>query len=51
MLEVCEVCNKAEKRRGQKVIHLLECDRCLRGFHLDCLKPPLPAVPKVGSPQ
>ncbi len=26
---------------------MLECGGCLRGYHLDCLDPPLPAVPKV----
>ncbi len=47
--EVCEVCNKADKKRGRRFVELLECDRCLRGYHLDCLEPPLDAVPEVLS--
>ena len=39
--EVCQVCGSAE---GDT---LLECDRCLLGYHLKCLKPPLKDVPKV----
>ncbi|CAL8469764.1 g9306 [Coccomyxa elongata] len=44
--EVCEVCNRADKKRGRRFVELLECDRCLRGYHLDCLDPPLDAVPE-----
>lgn len=45
--EACEVCGKASKRAGRKEVPLLECDGCLRGYHLDCLDPPLADVPKV----
>jgi hypothetical protein len=41
------VCGKLEKRRNGRKVALLECDKCLRGFHLDCLQPPLAAVPEV----
>ena len=46
-LEVCEVCQKTYKKRGRKEVPMLECDKCLHGFHLDCLEPPLKAVPEV----
>lgn len=32
------------------LVPMLECNGCLRGFHLDCLRPPLDAVPKVCRP-
>ncbi|XP_017227606.1 origin of replication complex subunit 1A [Daucus carota subsp. sativus] len=38
-VEECRVCFKA----GRAV--MIECDDCLGGFHLKCLKPPLKAVP------
>ena len=47
-LEVCEVCEKTSKKRGRREVPMLECDQCLRGYHLDCLDPPLQAVPEVG---
>lgn len=40
--ELCEVCCK-DADQGT----MLECDVCLRGFHLKCLKPPLKSVPEV----
>lgn len=46
-LEVCEVCELTKKKRGRKEVPMLECDKCLRGYHLDCLDPPLAAVPEV----
>ncbi len=49
-LEVCEVCQVTKKRRGRKEVPMLECDKCLRGYHLDCLSPPLDAVPEVRRP-
>lgn len=45
--EPCEVCGKVNKRLGRKDVPLLECDKCLRGFHLSCLVPPLQGVPDV----
>lgn len=48
-LEVCEVCEKTSKKRGRKEVPMLECDMCLRGYHLDCLDPPLGAVPEVSN--
>ena len=42
--EVCQVCGSAECDT------LLECDKCLLGFHLSCLRPPLKDVPKVLQP-
>ncbi|KAF9675535.1 hypothetical protein SADUNF_Sadunf09G0042300 [Salix dunnii] len=39
-LEECRVCFKA----GKAV--MVECDDCLGGFHLKCLKPPLKTVPE-----
>ncbi|XP_031281563.1 origin of replication complex subunit 1B-like [Pistacia vera] len=38
-VEECRVCFKA----GRSV--MIECDDCLGGFHLKCLKPPLKQVP------
>lgn len=39
-VEECVVCFKA----GTAV--MIECDECLGGFHLKCLKPPLKEVPE-----
>ncbi|XP_050225555.1 origin of replication complex subunit 1B-like [Mercurialis annua] len=39
-VEECRVCFKAGKAA------MLECDCCLGGFHLKCLKPPLREVPE-----
>ena len=49
-LEVCEICEMTKKKRGRKEVPMLECDKCLRGYHLDCLDPPLDAVPEVRGP-
>lgn len=38
-VEECRICFKA----GRNV--MIECDDCLGGFHLKCLRPPLKAVP------
>ena len=47
--EPCEVCERAKKTAGRREIPLLECDRCLRGYHLTCLEPPLPHVPEASK--
>jgi histone demethylase JARID1 len=39
--DICEVCQKTEN--GDE---LLLCDGCNRGYHLYCLTPSLPTVPK-----
>lgn len=39
-IEECRVCFKA----GRAI--MIECDDCLGGFHLKCLKPPLKTVPE-----
>lgn len=39
--EECRVCFKPAGRRV-----MIECDDCLNGFHLKCLKPPLREVPE-----
>ncbi|KAH9647904.1 hypothetical protein KPL70_025375 [Citrus sinensis] len=39
-VEECRICFRA----GRNV--MLECDDCLGGFHLKCLKPPLKEVPE-----
>lgn len=41
--EECVVCGKAQLNGSE----MLECGRCLRGFHLCCLDPPLSTVPEV----
>jgi origin recognition complex subunit 1 len=41
-MEDCRVCFKV----GRAV--MIECDDCLGGFHLKCLKPPLKEVPEGG---
>lgn len=43
--EVCQVCGSAE----QEDVPILECNKCLLGYHLNCLKPPLAEVPKVSG--
>jgi hypothetical protein len=40
--EACEVCGS-----DHLDVDMLECSKCLRGFHLNCLRPKLKAVPKV----
>ncbi|KAM7272468.1 hypothetical protein ACFE04_027131 [Oxalis oulophora] len=40
VVEECRVCFKA----GKSV--MIECDDCLNGFHLKCVKPPLKEVPE-----
>ena len=42
-VEVCQICGAAEPEDVARV----ECDKCLMGYHISCLKPPLTAVPKV----
>ncbi|CAI9273004.1 unnamed protein product [Lactuca saligna] len=39
-IEECRVCFKAGR------LLMIECDDCLGGFHLKCLKPPLKTVPE-----
>ena len=41
--EVCQVCGSAEPED----VPIVECNKCLFGYHLTCLKPPLAEVPKV----
>ncbi|XP_057844881.2 origin of replication complex subunit 1 isoform X2 [Cryptomeria japonica] len=38
--EECQICSKV----GKGI--MVECDECLGGFHLSCLKPPLKQVPQ-----
>lgn len=38
----CGICGSADKRKGK----LLECSKCLGGFHLGCLNPPLKEIPE-----
>lgn len=40
-VEECRVCFKPSGRRI-----MIECDDCLNGFHLKCLRPPLKDVPE-----
>lgn len=40
--DLCVACGK-----GHKSNTIIECERCLGGFHMGCLHPPLKAVPKV----
>lgn len=58
--ETCAVCGEVQRMRvvaasksrhkREQEVPMLECARCLWGFHLDCLDPPLPAVPQVRLP-
>ena len=43
-VERCALCSQ----EGADDASMLECDVCLRGFHLGCLTPPLEEVPEVG---
>ena len=43
--EVCQVCGSADL----DIAPILECNKCLLGYHLTCLRPPLAEVPKVGA--
>ena len=40
--DVCCVCNESRKRDN-----MLECSRCLGGFHMECLTPRMEALPQV----
>ena len=40
-LHDCRACG-----RGDRPEEIVLCDRCDRGYHLACLRPPLPAVPE-----
>ena len=42
--EPCEICASAVQSAESP---LLECDRCLRGYHTDCLNLPLEDIPEV----
>ena len=44
-VELCQECHCAEPEE----VPVLECNKCLLGFHLTCLRPPLAAVPKVSA--
>ena len=35
--------------RGENCDGMLECSRCLGGYHMKCLKPKVKEVPKVGG--
>ena len=39
-IEDCRICFKARK------IVMIECDECLGGFHLKCLRPPVKDIPE-----
>ncbi|KAL0033288.1 hypothetical protein WJX77_001908 [Trebouxia sp. C0004] len=41
-LEVCQMCGHTEPEE----VPMLECNNCLLGYHLTCLRPPLTDVPK-----
>jgi hypothetical protein len=40
--DMCSACCKTHS-----VNTMIECDKCLRGYHMGCLKPPLKKVPEV----
>ena len=42
-VEVCQMCGHAEPEE----VPMLECNKCLLGYHITCLRPPLTNVPKV----
>lgn len=58
--EHCAICGEVERMRSvvsprsrhkqEEEVPLLECGRCLWGYHLDCLENPLSAVPQVCQP-
>ena len=41
--DLCSLCS-----RGHCPENMIECSRCLGGFHMKCMKPALKAVPEVG---
>ena len=43
--ERCSACGNSS---GGDDRPLVECDRCLRGFHMDCCEPPLRRLSTVG---
>ena len=42
--DLCSLCS-----RGHCPENMIECSRCLGGFHMKCMKPALKAVPEVGA--
>ena len=42
-VEVCQMCGHTEPEE----VSMVECDKCLLGYHITCLRPPLTSVPKV----
>ncbi len=42
-VEVCQMCGHAEPEE----VPMIECNKCLLGYHITCLRPPLTDVPKV----
>jgi hypothetical protein len=40
--EACEICGSSHFRNP-----MLECSKCLRGFHSRCLKPAVTKIPEV----
>ena len=44
-VELCQVCGSAEPTD----VPMLECNKCLLGYHLTCLEPTLVEVPEVGA--
>ena len=44
--EPCELCGEAQQTDANL---LLECERCLRGYHMACLGPPLSHVPEASK--
>jgi len=43
--DLCCICHL----RSKTVTDMLECSRCIGGFHMKCLKPALKSIPKVRS--
>ncbi len=41
--EVCQICGHTEPEEVPRI----ECDKCLLGYHITCLRPPLTHVPEV----
>ncbi|KAA6424992.1 MAG: origin recognition complex subunit 1-like [Trebouxia sp. A1-2] len=41
-VELCQMCGYTEPQE----VPMIECDRCLLGYHITCLRPPLTNVPK-----
>ena len=40
-LDACGICSQSDRQS-----EMLECEKCLQGYHMSCLSPPLTEIPE-----